>query len=79
MTITTASDLATRLNVERETLAIASQQAGGIKEYLRRYILEHGLSRIVGRGANGKGVETAEDCWVRLFGEKLEPKARGKK
>ena len=26
--ITTASDLSTRLNVERETLAIASQQAG---------------------------------------------------
>jgi hypothetical protein len=74
--ITTERELADRLNVPSETLAMASQQQGGVKAYLRAVILGGQESRIVGRGADGKGAMSAAEAFAVVFGEPVEIKRK---
>jgi hypothetical protein len=73
VTITTIDQLAARIGIERETLALAIQTIpGGVAEYVRRYIIEHyGQMTCVGPGKDGKGVERAGECWERVTGRQL--------
>ena len=74
--ITTESKLAERLGVTSETLAIAAQQQGGVREYLRSVISHDGESRILCRGEGNKGVATAAECWTAVYKEPFERKRR---
>jgi hypothetical protein len=78
--ITTLDQLAHRIGVPRETMALAVQTVpGGLTAFLRAHIVEtYGEMNVIGRGANGKGVERAGECWERLTGRGLDGKKRRK-
>lgn len=66
--------LLARLGVT-EAATIAFHVPGGIKEFLRHTLKEHGAMNICGAGADGK-VERYHQAFERLYGETLEGKKR---
>ena len=76
--MTSLPELARRLGITNETLATAVQTVtGGVKEYMRRHILEvSGQSRVIGRKPDGKGIETIGDAFERITGEKVEQRGK---
>jgi hypothetical protein len=71
--IDSPSTLAHRLNIDTHTLAIAAQQKGGVEEYLRRAIIDHGSMNVCCRGPNGKA-ERYSETWARITGRKWREK-----
>lgn len=72
--ITTPADLAARMGIDRETLAIAAQTVpGGVDEYLRQHITRiMGEMSIAGPHPSGKGVERYGACWERVTGKNFD-------
>lgn len=75
MTIT-EREILSRLQCDAQVIAIAAQQAGGVREYLRRAILDGHEMRVWGK-VDGKLIRFG-DAFAVVFKEPLHKK-RGKK